>query len=84
MKKNGRFTTDMGLQQLVLPAAAPREGGRALETMEDALRTFMGAFGGMGADSIFENFFGGADHGALEADLLAACTLGKGLASESI
>ncbi len=36
-------------------------GGAGFESMEEALRTFMGAFGGMGADSIFENFFGGAD-----------------------
>src|SRR5271155_1343152 len=31
-------------------------GGAHFETMEDALRTFMGAFGGMGGDSIFESF----------------------------
>ncbi len=36
-------------------------GGAHFESMEDALRTFMGAFGGMGGgDSIFESFFGGA------------------------
>lgn len=35
-------------------------GGAHYESMEDALRTFMGAFGGMGSDSIFENLFGGA------------------------
>lgn len=29
-------------------------------TMDEAMRTFMGAFGGNGADSIFEAFFGGA------------------------
>lgn len=35
-------------------------GGAAhYESMEEALRTFMGAFGGMGSDSIFENLFGG-------------------------
>jgi molecular chaperone DnaJ len=34
-------------------------GAQGFESMDDALRTFMGAFGGMGADSIFENFFGG-------------------------
>lgn len=34
-------------------------GGRGFESMDEALRTFMGAFGGMGADSIFESFFGG-------------------------
>lgn len=38
-------------------------GGPGYETMEEALRTFMGAFGGQGADSIFENFFGGGDFG---------------------
>lgn len=35
-------------------------GGAAhFESMEEALRTFMGAFGGMGGDSVFETFFGG-------------------------
>lgn len=34
--------------------------GPGFESMEEALRTFMGAFGGMGGgDSIFESFFGG-------------------------
>ncbi|MGA8163932.1 MAG: molecular chaperone DnaJ [Waddliaceae bacterium] len=33
-------------------------GGTSYESMEEALRTFMGAFGGMGADTIFDNFFG--------------------------
>lgn len=28
-------------------------------SMDEALRTFMGAFGGMGGDSIFESYFGG-------------------------
>lgn len=41
--------------------AGMHAGGPGFETMEDALRTFMGAFGGMGADSIFENFFGGGE-----------------------
>lgn len=36
-------------------------GGYA--SMEDALRTFMGAFGGSGADSIFDSFFGGGGGG---------------------
>ncbi len=35
-------------------------GARGFSSMDEALRTFMGAFGGSGADSIFENFFGGA------------------------
>jgi len=34
-------------------------GGHSQESMEEALRTFMGAFGGGGADNIFESFFGG-------------------------
>lgn len=34
-------------------------GGAHFETMEEALRTFMGAFGGMGGESIFEGLFGG-------------------------
>ena len=45
-------------------AGATGPGGAAhYESMEEALRTFMGAFGGMGTDSIFENLFGGADVG---------------------
>ncbi len=44
-------------------AAGSGGGGhpQGFESMEEALRTFMGAFGGMGADSIFENFFGGGE-----------------------
>lgn len=35
------------------------------ESMEEALRTFMGAFGGSGSESIFDSFFGfGGDFGA--------------------
>lgn len=34
-------------------------GGRGFSSMDEAMRTFMGAFGGMGGDSIFESFFGG-------------------------
>lgn len=37
--------------------------GAGFESMEDALRTFMGAFGGNGSDSIFDAFFGGGGHG---------------------
>jgi len=33
--------------------------GGGFSSMDEALRTFMGAFGGMGGDSIFESFFGG-------------------------
>lgn len=34
-------------------------GGGGFGSMDEALRTFMGAFGGMGGESIFESFFGG-------------------------
>jgi molecular chaperone DnaJ len=34
-------------------------GGGGFSSMDEALRTFMGAFGGRGGDSIFESFFGG-------------------------
>lgn len=44
-------------------AGAGMGGTPHYETMEEALRTFMGAFGGMGTDSIFDNLFGGADMG---------------------
>ena len=41
-------------------------GAQGFASMEDALRTFMGAFGGGGgggAESIFDSFFGGDQHG---------------------
>jgi molecular chaperone DnaJ len=38
--------------------------GGGFASMDEALRTFMGAFGGMGADSIFDSFFGGGFGGA--------------------
>jgi len=38
--------------------AGPGRGGFGFSSMEDALRTFMGAFGGGGGESIFESFFG--------------------------
>lgn len=41
--------------------AAGAAGGYA--SMDEALRTFMGAFGGMGSDSIFDTLFGGAEFG---------------------
>lgn len=44
-----------GLQGAASSAGAHQGFG----SMEDALRTFMGAFGGMGSDSIFDTFFGG-------------------------
>lgn len=37
----------------------PGGGAGGFSSMDEALRTFMGAFGGMGGDSIFESFFGG-------------------------
>lgn len=40
-------------------AGAGVRGGAGFASMDEALRTFMGAFGGMGADSIFDSFFGG-------------------------
>ena len=40
-------------------------GGQGFSSMEEALRTFMGAFGGGGSqgDSIFDSFFGGFESG---------------------
>lgn len=35
-------------------------------SMDEALRTFMGAFGGMGADNIFEGYFGGGGGGSAQ------------------
>lgn len=43
----------------VFGSRMPPGGAEGFETMEDALRTFMGAFGGAGADSIFDSLFGG-------------------------
>jgi molecular chaperone DnaJ len=40
-------------------AGAGMGGGQGFSSMDEALRTFMGAFGGMGGDSIFESYFGG-------------------------
>ena len=40
-------------------AAAGGFGGGGFASMDEALRTFMGAFGGMGSDHIFDSFFGG-------------------------
>lgn len=47
-----------GLQGQAMPG-----GGGGFASMDEALRTFMGAFGGMGGDSIFESFFGGGGGG---------------------
>lgn len=41
----------------------PGSGGHGFASMDEALRTFMGAFGGGGADSVFESFFGGGGGG---------------------
>jgi molecular chaperone DnaJ len=45
-----------------LGGAAGAPGG-GFASMDEALRTFMGAFGGMGGDSVFESFFGGGGGG---------------------
>ncbi len=44
-------------------AGAGAAGGAGFSSMDEALRTFMGAFGGMGSDNIFDSFFGGAGGG---------------------
>lgn len=47
-----------------LQGAAGMSGkGQGFSSMDEALRTFMGAFGGMGGDTIFESFFGGGGGG---------------------
>lgn len=38
-------------------------GGGGFSSMDEAMRTFMGAFGGMGGESIFDSFFGGGNGG---------------------
>jgi molecular chaperone DnaJ len=38
-------------------------GAQGFASMDDALRTFMNAFGGMGSDNIFDSFFGGGGGG---------------------
>ncbi len=42
-------------------------GAGGFASMDEALRTFMGAFGGQGGDSIFENLFGGGGGGGHSA-----------------
>ncbi len=46
-------------------AAAGAGGGHpgGFSSMDEALRTFMGAFGGMGGESIFDSYFGGESSG---------------------
>lgn len=39
-------------------------GHGGFSSMEEALRTFMGAFGGMHSDNVFESFFGGGGRGS--------------------
>jgi molecular chaperone DnaJ len=46
-----------------LQGAGAGAGAAGFNSMEEALRTFMGAFGGMGNDSIFDSFFGGGGGG---------------------
>lgn len=44
-------------------AGAAHHGAGGYSSMDEALRTFMGAFGGMGGESIFESYFGGGGGG---------------------
>lgn len=44
-------------------AGAGAHGGQGFASMDEALRTFMGAFGSGGSDSIFDAFFGGGGGG---------------------
>jgi molecular chaperone DnaJ len=46
-----------------LAGAAGGPGMHGFANMDEALRTFMGAFGGSGVDSIFDTFFGGEGRG---------------------
>lgn len=45
----------------VQAAAGAGQGHGGFSSMEEALRTFMGAFGGSGSDSIFDTLFGGGE-----------------------
>lgn len=51
-----------GAEGVAAGAAAGGHGG--FSSMEEALRTFMGAFGGSGSDTIFESYFGGGGENA--------------------
>jgi molecular chaperone DnaJ len=44
-------------------AGMQQGGGGGFSSMDEAMRTFMGAFGGMGGDSVFDSFFGGGEFG---------------------
>lgn len=46
-----------------LQGAGMGGGGAGFSSMEEALRTFMGAFGGGGGGGIFDSFFGGSGQG---------------------
>lgn len=46
-----------------LHGASMPGGGAGFSSMDEALRTFMGAFGGGGGDSVFESLFGGMGGG---------------------
>lgn len=46
-----------------LAGGAGMHGGQGFSSMDEALRTFMGAFGGMGGESVFDSFFGGGGGG---------------------
>lgn len=49
-----------GLEGAGFPGAG---AGAGFSSMDEALRTFMGAFGGMGSDNIFDSFFTGGGMG---------------------
>nr|NGY94882.1 Chaperone protein DnaJ [Neochlamydia sp. AcF84] len=50
-----------GKEGLGATAGAAGGGFSGFSSVDEALRTFMGAFGGMGGESIFESYFGGND-----------------------
>lgn len=56
-----RVYDQFGADGLRGAAAGAGPGGYGFSSMDDALRTFMGAFGGSGLDSIFDGFFGGGE-----------------------
>lgn len=61
-KKRGLY--DRYGKEGVQASAGPQGGGAGFASMDEALRTFMGAFGGMGGgESIFESYFGGGGGG---------------------
>lgn len=60
---NKRQIYDRYGKEALAGAAGAGQGAAGFSSMEEALRTFMGAFGGMGADTIFESYFGGGEFG---------------------